>query len=786
MRPDSELNSARLRAGGLGRLPPAPRLLVYVVLSIFAALAFNWPWVLTALGIGALLLLTGRRYPRVLLVGCLVTALLTLASNALTAAGPEARPYGIFRVSATSFERGGLLAARIAAMMLVSIAYIAVTTKEDILAGVRGLGAPRKVVLYVMVVLRYIDIFAFEFETAVRALRVRGLALDRGPVLRRIRGYGTLAMPLMARLINRVHTQALAVDSRGILGRGSRISVSGLEALRVEDLSVTYSEEDPPERLAIDSLSLSIPWGRTVLVAGPTDAGKTTLLLAASGLVPHGLGRMRGRVLVGGHDTRRRTMAELAQVARYVFPDPVHGLVGLTVRDELEHAVNPFAMSDRTGAAEALELVGLDATFLGRSTLKLSGGEMQRVQLASALASRPALLLLDEPTAHLDPQGRREVTQALEMVHSRLGAREQRTVLLTDPSVAEFQQALDEAILLDRGRLVASLDGEGLRETHWMDIARARIPQLKRIGAALHLDLPLTPAEAARVLASRAGTRPVPELRNRRDGTLLLRCERLTFRYPGGPPAVRGVTLDLRSHEFCFLLGANGSGKTTLSLLLADALDPESGSVWRGDGVRVGYVFQEPTLQVIAPTVREELAFGPRNLGWQEDRVEEAVEREASRFRLSLEANPLAMTRSEARRLAIAALLTMDPTVLILDEPTAGLDERETRHLFEELEELRERLGLALLVVSHDLELAAEFATRVLVMRDGTLEADGDPRVVLADCELLKRASLEPPAVVSLSMALWPDVSPALTVDELVSWLGGPARPHREPTEEAD
>lgn len=761
---------------GLGWLPPAPRLAVYVLLSSAAALAFDRPWVLAALGLGAALLLAGRRFPRVLLVGCLATALLTFASNALTAADPGARRYGILRISRTSVERGALLATRIAAMMLVSIAYVAVTSKEEILAGVRGLRAPRRVVLYLMIVLRYIDIFALEFETTVRAVRVRGARLDRGSLPARIRAYGALAMPLMARLINRVHTQALAVDSRGILGRGSRVSAFGPDALRVEGLSVLYGEGDPVERTALREASLTVPWGEVALVAGPTDAGKTTLLLAASGLIPQSLGRVRGRVVVAGHDTQERTMTELAQVARYVFPDPVHGLVGLTVRDELEQATQAFAFpaGPRLDSAEALRLVGLDESFLDRSTLRLSGGEMQRVQLASALASCPAVLLLDEPTAHLDPRGREEVTRVLQDLCRGLDG-EQRTVLVADPGVDRFSQALDRVVLLERGEVLGCLDRDGARDVGWMERAHLRVPQLRRLGAALGVDIPTVPEEAARALAARARARPSPRARDRRAGEVVLRCRDVSFRYPGGRLAVRRVSLELHPQEFCFLLGPNGSGKTTLSLLLAGALEPLTGSVWWPEGGRVGYVFQEPTLQVVSTTVREELAFGPRNLGWPEARVREATEREAVRFGLDLEANPMAATRSEARRLAVASLLTMEPSVLILDEPTAGLDEREARDLFDELDRLRRSERTTLLVVTHDLELAAEFATRILVMRDGSLWADDDPRVILADSELLAQAGLEAPPVVALSLAMWPDVPPALTAEELTAWLGGPA-----------
>jgi energy-coupling factor transport system ATP-binding protein len=710
----------------------------------------------------------GRRFPRVLLTGCAATAVITFASNALFAADRPLLRFFVFRVSEASMERGALLATRIAAMMLLSIAYIAVTSKYEILVGLRGLRVPRKVAFYLMVVLRYIDIFQYEFDITVRAVKVRGLRLDEGGLGRRIRAYGSLAMPMMARLINRVHTQALAVDSRGILGRGSRVEGTGRRAVEVADLSIFYGDDERAARLALQDASFQVGWGEFVFVAGPTDAGKTTLLLACSGLVPHSLGRMRGRLRVAGHDTREKSMPELAQLARYVFPNPVHGLVGLTVRDELEQAVSAAPATEHMDSREALARVGLQERFLERSTLHLSGGEMQRVQLASALAARPAVLLLDEPTVQLDPQGKEEVLKALEVLRAERSGRD-LTILLADPNFQALQRHITRVLVLAEGRLSGSFQRGQTGDVDWMQPAHLRVPQLARLGRRLGVELPPDPGEAARVL----GPRPVPASPTpgtpRKNQPLVI-AEGVAFRYPDGTEAIRQVDLKLGAGEFVFLLGANGSGKTTLSLLLAKAFQPSGGSILWEERVRVGYVFQEPGLQVVATTVRDELAFGPRNLGWPEERVREVTERELGRFALMPEANPLEMTRSQARKLGIGSLLTMEPTILILDEPTNGLDERETRDLLKLLEHLRGE-GMGLLVITHDLELAAEFATRIIVMKDGRILADAKPRAVISDAKLLGQAYLTPPPVVSLSRKLWPDLPPALTVEELVSCL---------------
>ncbi len=187
----------------------------------------------------------------------------------------------------------------------------------------------------------------------------------------------------------------------------------------------------------------------------------------------------------------------------------------------------------------------------------------------------------------------------------------------------------------------------------------------------------------------------------------------------------------------------------------------------------IGYVFQEPVNQIVTMKVSDELAFGPRQLGWDEEAVNRAVAREMERYGLSAEAVPLQLSPAEARKLAIAATLTMDPAMIILDEPTNSLDETETQHLMAHLKQLQAD-GTTIVVITHDVEIACQYAGRVIVMAEGTILADGPTRQLMAQPELLLKSDVVPPPVVQLSATLWPDQLPALTVDELASALGAP------------
>lgn len=416
---------------------------------------------------------------------------------------------------------------------------------------------------------------------------------------------------------------------------------------------------------------------------------------------------------------------------------------------------------------EALGIVGLDESFLPRQSLGLSGGEMQRVALASAIVSQPLLLALDDVTVQLDPVGKREVVAALQ---TPLGGR--ITTVMTDPYLELLSEVGSRFVLLENGRITSDL--------HSLDIdtiqkASLRVPQMMRLSQALDIYLPANMSAAISLLQSWVnGAPPRPAVEEKEPAANVVRAVNLTYTYPKGPTAIKNLDISFDAGEFVAILGSNGSGKTTLALLLTGAYTPTEGAIlgndeafdWNRHRGIMGYVFQEPVNQIVTMTVWDELAFGPQQLGWDDEAVKETVKHELERFNLSADDVPLHLTPANARKLAIAATLTMKPRLVVLDEPTTNLDESEVQQIMAHLKQLQAS-GTTVILITHEVEIACENADRVMVMSNGRILVDGPTRQVMAQKTLLAQSDVLVPPVVELALALWPDALPALTVDEL-------------------
>lgn len=769
---------AEERRYGLGRLAPTPRLVVFAVLSTLFTVGRTWWAVGIGLAVALALLLAGRRFPRAPLTACASAVILTFLGNALFAEEPAAFRWWVFRVSQASLLEGLRFSLRIAGMILPAIAYIAVTPLYELRDGFRGLRLPAVADMYLSIMLRYVDILWYDIQVTMKAMAVRGVNWQAG-VREKVRAFRRLMMPLIFRVLEHIEAQSLAIDNRGgiFASRQTPEVVPGQPAVRLREVHVLFEEG----KHTLVDVTLDIEHGQTTAILGPSGSGRTSLLLLCTGLIPHSVGRMRGEVEVYGHNTKTTSLSQLGRLSRIVFPSAVQGLVGLTVQDELEISLrvsNLPAAERRRAMVRALQAVGLDESFLPRTTLGLSGGEMQRVALASAIVAGPLLLALDNVTVQLDPRGRREVVGALQSL-----MRGRMTTVISDPHLDLLQRLSRRFLVLDQGRIVADTASPEPR-----DIARARMrePEWRRLGRALGVPIPADLEGALETLRPLARSARPPRRKGVRrggpgHGRAVLRATGIKYRYPGGPQALKGVEVTFHSGELMAILGSNGSGKTTLALLAAGALTPDEGEIWLGEQRvrpgeqrgRVGYVFQEPTNQMVAMSVVEELAFGPRQLGWEEARVQAAVARELERFRLPADAVPLRLPPATQRKVAIAATLTMDPQLLILDEPTNNLDEEEARSLMDHLVRLRDG-GRAVVIITHDVELACAYADRVLVMSEGQVLVDAPTRQAMARPDLLAESDVLVPPVVALSLALWPESSPALTVDEMVEYLGRP------------
>ena len=436
--------------------------------------------------------------------------------------------------------------------------------------------------------------------------------------------------------------------------------------------------------------------------------------------------------------------------------------------------VPPPSMPARVEAA--LRAVGL-AGFEGRDPTTLSGGEKQRLAIAGLLALEPDVLVLDEPTTDLDPIGRRDVLGVLDGVTAA-----GRTVVLIEHDTAALERA-DTVVLLRDGRVLA----EGPPADVVGDVARAdaagvRAPDAARVFAALSVDGPRLDVDAAAARLRELGRVPRPPLGldpPRPVRPPILRLDAVTHRYGGGRTALADVSTTIGRGEIVAVVGRNGSGKTTLVKHLNGLLNPTSGRATL-DGVdlatlsletvaqRVGYVFQDPDHQLFAGSVVDEVAFGPRNLGFDEATVAARVEEALGAVGLDArDVDPFLLDKGARQRLAVAAVLAMGPEVLVLDEPTTGLDHLEQRRMME-LVRAQAARGRTIVLVTHTPWVIAEHAERVLLLAEGRLRYDGPVRAFFADDALVAAASFRPPEVTRLGQCF--GVTP-LSVEELVSWI---------------
>ena len=465
--------------------------------------------------------------------------------------------------------------------------------------------------------------------------------------------------------------------------------------VRFEQVSFQY---EGSEELALRGVDLELHAGEFVLLTGPSGCGKTTLARCINGLAPHLFaGRLTGRVLVGGQDTAAHKVAHLATLAGMVFQIPETQLFNLTPGDEVAFGCRNLGLPEaevESRVAWALDAVGL-AGHRDRTLFKLSGGEKQLTAIASVIAMRPRVLVLDEPLSSLDGRGVARVLEVLAHLNRDLGI----TVVVMEHRTPCLAGVADRMIVMDRGRIV--LDGP-------LDLMRQRSDRLARLGVRpLHRVRCEEPAPASNPGAARHGEPAVS-------------VENVRFAY-NGHPVLRDVSLQVRHGEIVALVGDNGAGKSTLARLIAGALKPGAGkvrvSVEGATGQRVGLLLQNPTEQLFCDTVEEEVAFGPENLGMDSDLdrslalADLAAQRTRSVERLS---------GGEQQRLALAAILALKPQVLVLDEPTLGQDWGHLTRFMELVRELRSQ-GAAVLLITHDAELAAMYADRQVRLADGCI-----------------------------------------------------------------
>jgi energy-coupling factor transport system ATP-binding protein len=488
-----------------------------------------------------------------------------------------------------------------------------------------------------------------------------------------------------------------------------------VSALRAERLAYTYPGAVAP---ALRDVDLEIAAGEFVVVAGASGSGKSTLLRAACGLVPHFHGgEFAGRLEVGGLDTREHEPSALAAVAGTLFQDPETQVVMGTVRGELAFPLENLGLAPAAvarGVEEAALALGI-APLLDRPTHALSGGELQRVALGAALAGRPRIALLDEPTSQLDPVAGDELLGVLRRLNEEWGT----AVVLAEHRLERCLGAADRVIAMRDGAIACDASPAAFLE--W---AGEHAPELQTPGARLFSLAGLRPLPTSVKAARRTiGALPAPSTSiieaegasASAAGAPALAVKGAWFEHKGGAAVLRGVDLEVRPGERVALMGRNGAGKSTLLKIAAGLLPPTRGKVKRAG--RVALVLQHPGDYALHDRVGDELA--PAAL------VTAGLDGLAER-------HPRDLSGGERQRLAIAIVLDGErPAVLCLDEPTRGMDRGHKDELAAHLRTLS-AAGTAVVVATHDAEFAAALAPRTVLLGDGRPVADAPTAEVLA------------------------------------------------------
>jgi energy-coupling factor transport system ATP-binding protein len=555
-------------------------------------------------------------------------------------------------------------------------------------------------------------------------------------------------------------------------------------AISIENLTFTYQGNGRP---TLKNINGQIEDGTFIVIMGHGGAGKSTLCYSFNALIPKFFrGKYEGHVLVKGQEVARCIVAEMSRLVGLVLQDFEAQLFSTNV--ELEMAFGPENLCLPRPEIERriqryLAFVGLEK-LCNREPASLSGGQKQRLAIGSVLAVEPKILVMDEPTTDLDPLGREEVLSVAK------GIREEgRTLLIVDHE-PETAITADQIWLIRDGQIVSQGPPlEILLDVPTMQLCGIKpLPMVELFRSMNWQGNPLTVEKAIELiqkhnLTQRRKPKVTTVSTGHIQGSPILKAEGLRYIYPTYPvEALRGIDLSIHEGEFIAILGQNGSGKTTLAKHFNGLLRPTSGRILvknkptaeynhRELARCVGYVFQNPDHQIFARAVVEEVGFGLKMQGELPKTIEKRVGEVLEGVGLQgyEQKIPFALTKGERQRVAVASVLATQPQVIILDEPTTGLDYRHQRNMMEMLKRLNNR-GHTIIIITHSMWVAAEYAKRTIVMKDGHILLDGPTRAVFAEENRLAEASLYPPSIVRLSNWLGTE---ALTVQEMVKELKG-------------
>jgi len=575
---------------------------------------------------------------------------------------------------------------------------------------------------------------------------------------------------------------------------------SQARAICLKNLSYRYPNAVEP---SLKNINLDVEKGKFFLIMGSTGAGKTTLSLCLNGLIPQLLeGKLTGRVSVAGKDVGKTAVQSLSKVLGLVLQDPETQVIGRTVEEDTSFGPRNFLVpldEIRQRVNQTLEKVRLQG-YNDRLSEELSGGEKQRLAIAGVLVMEPEILVLDEPTSELDPAGRSEIYATL----ADLRRKKDLTIILVEHSSEELIYKADEVVVLNQGELVwRGVPSELFRNLPLLRQWGIKPLPVTQIGwdfyekgwitlAEIPLDIPSAEGLIRELLpkyghwqghlqgqAQRQVQVPGQGFGagQRKDGLfqqeldlskkeIAVQIKDLNYQYNSDQTALRGINLMIEAGDFVALIGQNGAGKTTLAKHFNGLLKPTNGEVII-EGMNtlkydtsdlsktVGYVFQNPDHQIFSATVEKELEFGLKNAGFKGKEIKERVEQVLQytgleRYR---SVHPFSLGKGERQMIAVASILVLKPKVLIIDEPTTGSDWTGVQTMMALIHKLH-TAGTTIIMISHDMDLVAQYAKRVIVLKEGGILLDGTPKRVFSNEQILLDSAIVPPQLCRLSFQL--------------------------------
>jgi len=522
--------------------------------------------------------------------------------------------------------------------------------------------------------------------------------------------------------------------------------VETLALFEIKNLTYFYPDCDKP---ALHNINLKLDEGELLLVVGSSGSGKSSLARVMAGLIPYFYGgKICGRVCYQGEELREKERRFLSSHVGIVFQDPEKQLVMTSVEAEVAFGLENLGLPQQEMYRRLSEVMSfLNLTPLKQDfTANLSGGQKQKVALASVLAMQPRILVLDEPTSQLDPVAADELLNLMERLNKELGY----TVVLIEQRLERCFHLADRLLVMGDGEILK--DGPVAEVARWeVEQALPFLPPVAKFFATLgSVRIPLTIKDGRKELqrivpcTQSDGTHP-PEACHSLPSKIespdaMLEAKNLWFTYPNGKEALKGVNCRIREGEFVAILGENAAGKSTFLKQMAGILQPGRGSVTvQGKDTRksklaemarfVGYLSQNPNDYLFQDTVREELCFTLNNLGIPDHGAVDDVLTKLGLTEMS-EVNPRDLSSGERQRVALGSVLVAKPKIMLLDEPTRGIDYLLKSELGSLLLSLN-RDGITVVVITHDVEFAAEYADRVMMMFDGTIVSDGPKQQVL-------------------------------------------------------